>query len=412
MLVVLVLGAARLLRRPREAGRQQEARQTEVEAQIVQHLEQGTAELERKNWEEALKAYRAVLRLSPLNDDAVRGFELARSEKERQDDLREAVQIAETGRDLARARDMLRGIPRSSASYTDARLQLRRVERMMANRAREEGLPQCQAGRWEQCHRRLCDFFQLWPAGEAVFDEARIRRQLEQAERQLKKRPRASWTPCAASLEGTGNPATDRDLERMYGEEKIRRTVIWFVQGRSDDALQELRQLEKQAASHPHRDTLSRLLQHILRVETASADAHRNILADRLTDAEANCEQIRRSEEVILPPGAKSHSLKQIGSLLAKRYRQLGEEHFRAARYREAYQAWARGQGFSPEEPEILEALLMLEGRAQEACALGQQQARGGDLAGARQQFELCRDMTPENSILHQQALRGLQLDQ
>jgi pSer/pThr/pTyr-binding forkhead associated (FHA) protein len=411
-LLALVVVAANIWR-PQSGGPTtgDNDREGELDKRVRDQLERGTTELQRGAWDAAAKAFQGVLKMAPLNEAAVTGLETARLERRRQGHLLEAVRIAETGRDLERAQELLVGIPQTSRYYADARLQLRRVRRRLAETAREVGLGHCRSRRYEKCQEELCRFFHLWPPGAPVPDQLRVQRELKGAEKRLSRRRgrKQNWSPCTLPHHRSGDDDADRQLAEMYPHDSIRQAVVGYHQGRGGDAVKSLRRLEKRGRPASQQATVNLLLQHMLRVQTASADAHRDVLDQRLDEAEKSFQVIRRSDKTILPRKMASHYQRQIGSLIANRYHQQGAEQFRAGRVGEARDTWTRGTRFAPDHPEILGSLLKLEGQAQEACTAAQRAFKSKNLARARQQYERCRELSPRNGALHREALEALQ---
>lgn len=383
-----------------------QARHRELQAKIRTQLERGSAQLRQRDWEGASATLQGVLKLDPLNDDAVRGLETARLEREREGWLKEGERIVDTGRDLDRAMVMLTKIPQESTYYPEARVRTRQVKRSIAERSRNHGLNLCRRWRYEECQRELCRFFQTWPAGEPIPDEVRVKRALERAEGRLKRR--RDFEPCKIPEPATGDSALDEELAKRYPEEQIRRTVISFYQGRAEDAIHTLSLLEKNRRYRDHREEIGRLLVQMIRVQTASADAHRDVRADRIEEAETGYDAMIKSESKILPTKFKSHYVREVGGLIGDNYHRLGSDHYRSGRLREAYQNWDRGKKLSPNHPELLQALLTLAGRAREICDTGTERMDSGDTAGAVSHFEMCRDITPDTSPQHQLAVQKL----
>lgn len=411
---VVVLGAAVLAanilrsRQPPPPPPDPMAAQRAREAEVRAQLEHGAAELRRRDWESATTTLQGVLRLDPLNEEAVRGLEKARVEEERGDWLEESKRIAETGRDLERARALLTKVPEESAYFADAKIALRQVDRSLAEEARSKGLSLCRAWRYEECQQELCRFFQTWPAGEPIADEVRVRRALEQAEAQLSRRRRDEFVPCTIPVPGTGDAEADRVLAERYPDEKVRRAVVAYYQGRADDGVRGLSALEKNRDYAEQRELIGRLIENMIRVQTASADAHRDVRAGALEEAERTYEGLARADSRIVPTGLTSRYVREASKLFGDAYEEVGATHERAGRLREAYQAWAKGKELAPSHPAILQSLLTLESRAREACQAARERALAGDTTGAASHFELCRDITPPSSPLHQGAEEGL----
>lgn len=410
VVLAIVVVAANIVTRPEPPPPPPDPAEREraLAAKVRQMLEAGEAQLHRRDWEGASTTLQGVLKLDPLNQAAVKGLEAARVERERNGWLEEAVRISETGRDLGRAQELLEKIPQKSTYYADARVRLRQVNRVVAEEARNLGLSYCRAWRYEECQQSLCRFFQTWPMGEPIPDEVRVRRALESAEEQLKRRRRDEFVACAIPVPGTGDQEADELIAAQYPEEKIRRAVVAYAQGHGDQAIQTLTKLEKQRDFADHRETIARLLQQMLRVETASADCHRDVRARRLEEAERSYEVMAQADVAILPTKVKSRYTKEAGDLLGGSYLAEGATHYRSNRLREAYKSWSHGKEFAPNHPELLQSLLVLAGRASEACETAKTRAAAGDASGAASHYELCRDIIPPTSALHQQAVEAL----
>lgn len=410
VVLTLVVIAANILHNPEPPPPPPDpaARERELKSQVRRLLERGNAQLRRKDWESASATLQGVLKLDPLNENAVKGLEKARLERERDGWLAEAIRVTETGRDLSRAQELLNKIPQKSAYYATARVRLRQVNRTIAEESRNKGLSYCRAWRYEECQEHLCKFFQTWPLGEAITDEVRVRRALERAEETLKRRQRKEFVPCKIPEPGTGDQATDAALVGLYPDEKIRRAVVSYYQGHADDSIRLLTTLEKQRRYRDQRETIGKLLQQMIRVQTASADCHRDVRADRLQEAETSFEVMVEADSKVLPAKIKSHYVNEAGKLIGGSYHRIGSNHYRSNRLRESFKAWSTGKRFAPDHVGILQSLLVLNGRASEACEAARSRASSGDASGAASHYELCRDITAQNSELHQQAVKGL----
>ena len=266
----------------------------------------------------------------------------------------------------------------------------------------------CRAWRYEECQQHLCKFFQTWPLGEAITDEVRVRRALERAEETLKRRQRKEFVPCKIPEPGTGDRSTDEALKGLYPDEKIRRSVVSYYQGHADDSIRLLTTLEKQRRYRDKRETIGKLLQQMIRVQSASADCHRDVRADRLQEAESSYESMVEADRQVLPSKIKSHYVSEAGKLIGGSYHRIGSDHYRSNRLRESFKAWSRGKQFAPDHVGLLQSLLVLNGRANEACEAARTRATNGDTSGAASHYELCRDITEPSSKLHQQAVEGL----
>jgi pSer/pThr/pTyr-binding forkhead associated (FHA) protein len=410
VLLAIVVAAANIISRPEPPPPPPDPAEREraLAAKVRQMLEAGESQLRRRDWETASTTLQGVLKIDPLNQSAVTGLEIARVERERNGWLEEAVRISETGRDLGRAQELLGKIPQKSTYYADSRVRLRQVNRVIAEESRNLGLSYCRAWRYEECQQSLCRFFQSWPMGEPIPDEVRVRRALESAEEQLKRRRRDEFVPCVIPVPGTGDQEADAALAEQYPDEKIRRAVVAYTQGHGEDAIKSLASLEKQRQYVEHRETIDRLLQQMLRAETASADCHRDVRAERLEEAERSFEVIEQADTAILPSKIKSRYSKESGHLLGSSYYEQGSTHYRSNQLREAFKSWTRGKRFDPDHPDLLQSLMVLAGRASEACETAKSRAAAGDSAGASSHYELCRDITTPTSELHQLAVEAL----
>ena len=101
VVLTLVVIAANILHNPEPPPPPPDpaAEERALKAKMRQMLERGNAQLRRKDWESASATLQGVLKLDPLNEDAVKGLETARLERERDGWLNEAVRVADTGRD-------------------------------------------------------------------------------------------------------------------------------------------------------------------------------------------------------------------------------------------------------------------------------------------------------------------------
>ena len=410
MLLLLVIAANILFEEePPPPPPDPEAEARALKAKVDGQIERAQSELRRRDWDSASATLQGVLKLDPVNDHAVKGLEVARLEQEREGWIEEAVRVMETGRELKRAQVLLEKIPQKSAYYPDARVRLRQVNRTIADEARRQGLSNCRAWRYEECQRLLCLFFQTWPLGEPIPDEVRVRRALERAENRLSRRRRSEFEPCEIPEPGTGDQETDELLSKQYPEKRIRRAVVAYFQGRAEEGLDLLHRLEKSRRYRDQSETIDRLVQQMIRVKSASADVHRDIRAERLEEAESSFEAMEQADQVILPEKVKSHYVREAGHLLGDNFHRVGEEQYRSGRLREAYEAWSQGKRYAPAHPEVLQSLLVLSGRAREACDAAHARLDSGDLDGAASHFELCRDITEPSSALHRDAVAGLE---
>ena len=409
LLAAVVLGA-NIIRRgePPPPPPDPLAEERALAAKVRQQLERGAVELRRRDWDAATETLQEVLKLDPLNDDAVRGLERARVEKEVKGWLEEGVRVAEGGRDLERAKVLFAKVPGESTYYADSRLRLRQINRTIAEESRNLGLSYCRAWRYEECQQQLCRFFQSWPAGEPIPDEVRVRRALEQAESKLARRQRSEFRPCEIPEPGTGDPEADRALAKRYPDERVRGAVVAYYQGRADDGLRSLAALEKRREYREQSETIGRLIESMIRVKSSSADVHRDVRAGALEPGERTFEAMRRADAKVIPAELTSRYVREAQKLFGDAYHAIGEGHVRANRLREAFQAWSKGKSLAPTHPATLQSLLVLESRAREACQAARERSLEGDPTGAASHFELCRDITPPTNPLHQGAVEGL----
>jgi pSer/pThr/pTyr-binding forkhead associated (FHA) protein len=409
VLTALVV-AANILRdrRPPAPPPDPAAEQRALRAEVLRHLERATAELRRRDWDAATTTLNGVLKLDPLNAEAVRGLERAQQERERKGWMEESARVVETGRDLERAKALLLKIPEESSYYPDARIRYRHVGRTIAEEARALGLSYCRAWRYEECQRELCTFFRSWPPGEPIPDEVRVKRALERAEESLQRRQRTEFVACQLPGPGTGDERADAAFAERYPDQAVRAAVVNYFQGRADDGLRTLADLEKRRQYAAQRETIGTLIEHMIQVQNASAEAHRSAREGRLDQADRSFEDLKRADGRLVPAGLESRYVREASKLLGDAYLGVGQEHMRGGRVREAFEAWTKGRQAAPHHPQILQSLMGLESQAAEACQSARERLGSGDQTGAAAQFEFCRDITAPESPLHQGAVEAL----
>jgi len=376
--------------------------------QIRADLDRGTEALRQGDFLTAESAFRAALGNDPINAEANAGLMRVAGERTNQRTFDQAEGIFQTRRELERARSLYESIPEDSVFRARATDRLREVRRAVAEVSRDQGLEQCRIRAWSACQEKLCAFFQGWPRDEQPADAERLRAELLRAEAQLRRQP--DFTPCALpeGVTSSEREALVAALTERYPDPNIRNVVVEYADADMVEAKELVRRLENTRAYRDRLPEIERIRNKLDIVEGQAADVFRQVQAGDLDSAESSFRTLVDADGALLPDGmphaVRDEAARQIGDAFFDR----GAAAQATGDFRATFRWWTRGKLIAPSNARLVRGLFELRNRAMQACASGATAASQGDMARARSDYELCRDISEPDTDVHRQALRDL----
>lgn len=376
--------------------------------QIRADLDRGKEGLRQGDFLTAESAFRGVLGLDPLNAEANAGLMLVAGERTNQRTFEQAEGIFQTRRELERARSLYTSIPEDSVYRARATDRLREVGRAIAEASRDQGLEQCRVRAWGACQQKLCAFFQGWPRDEQPPDGERLRAELVRAEAQLRRQP--DFTPCALP---EGVTSTEREglvaaLTERYPDTNIRDVIVEYAEADMSEAKELVRRLENTRAYRDRLPEIERIRSKLDIVDGQAADVFRQVQAGDLESAESSYRTLIDADAALLPDGMPHAFREEVARQIGDAFFDRGTAAQATGDFRATFRWWTRGKLIAPDNARLVRGLFDLRQRAMQACASATTAASQGDMARARSDFELCRDISEPDTDVHRQALRDL----
>jgi pSer/pThr/pTyr-binding forkhead associated (FHA) protein/tetratricopeptide (TPR) repeat protein len=412
---IVVLGAIMAMalwkrsQKPVEAGPDARERLQRMQARVQERIDSGNVEMKRQRWEAAERLFGEALEVDPLNDEARRLKVLAHREIEFAEIFKQADDSFELGTrpNLERARDLYRQVPGDSYYHQTVKYKLKQINRTLAAGYRTEGLSQLKAKYPEKAAGALCTFFELMGDDEPSQGEDKVREALAEAENRLRKGK--DFKPCGAprflgKVSAAGGADLEEELKAKYEDHKVRAAVLLYVQGRIDQALKAVKELEGDKSMREHTPLIREVRRNFEIVRGKWEEGFSAYRERRAAEAKREWDYVIEADKTVLPPGLESYYRQEIARLLGDLYHDLGDEDFKRQRFREAFSKWAEGRRVSPKHGGILNGLLRLEEEGRRAIE------NGLGLKGleARAKFELARDITLPQSKVHVDAVKQL----
>lgn len=376
--------------------------------QVRADLDRGNEALRQGDFLTAESAFRAALGNDPINAEANAGLMRVAGERTNQRTFEQAEGIFQTRRELERARSLYESIPDDSVYRARATDRLREVRRAMAEVARDQGLEQCRVRAWATCQEKLCDFFQGWPSDEQPPDGERLRAELLRAESQLRRSP--DFAPCALPQ---GVTSSERDtlaaaLAERYPDPNIRNVVLEYAEADMMEAKEGVRRLENTRAYRDRMSEIERIRSKLDIVDGQAADVFRQVQAGDLESAESSYRTLLDADSALLPDEMPHAFRDEVARQIGDAFFDRGTAAQATGDFRATFRWWTRGKLIAPENARLVRGLFDLRQRAMQACASGATAASQGDMARARSDYELCRDISETDTDVHRQALRDL----
>ena len=300
---------------------------------------------------------------------------------------------------LVKAKEIFAKIPESSVYHREVRRKIKTIDERVADGYRSDGVSNCRVRRWRRCQRSLCKFFETMPGDRAITNEEKLRKMLQGAERRLARR--RDFTPCKAprflaeepTSRTSAGPSPAELLDEKYPEPRIRAVIQDYISGKIDAAFKTVNKLRGRRDLRPHQPLLGEIHRQLLIVRGKYQEGYSAIRDRDAKAADKDWSLVLAADRALVPEGIESFYRKEVVRLLSGLYHELGEEQFKMARYRRAFELWLRGKALSPSEPRLLNDMLQLEKAAERLVREGREAAAAGNLPDARTKLEQARDI-------------------
>lgn len=376
--------------------------------QIRADLDRGNEGLRQGDFLTAESAFRAVLQRDPINAEANAGLMRVAGERTNQRTFDQAEGIFQTRRELERAKSLYESVPEDSVFRARATDRLRELRRALAEVSRDQGLDQCRVRAWAACQQKLCAFFQGWPADEQPPDGERLRAELARAEAQLRRAP--DFQPCALpeGVTSSEREAIVAALTERYPDVNIRNVVVEYAEADMVEAKELIRRLENTRAYRERLPEIERIRSKLDICDGQAADVFRQIQAGDLESAEQSYRTLVDADTALLPEAMPHAFRDEVARQIGDAFFDRGTAAQATGDFRATFQWWSKGKLVAPENARLVRGLFDLRQRAMAACASAATAASQGDMARARSDYELCRDISEPDTDVHRQALRDL----
>lgn len=392
-----------------------EQRLREIQAEAQRFVDEGRRRLDLKEWTAALRALDKAKEKDPLNGDVPRLRQRALDELESERTWNRGLEYYNLGNreNLSKAKEVFAKIPATSVYHRDVRYKVKAIDQRLAEDARVEGVTRCTKRYWDECHTSLCRFFELMPAEVQVPGEPRLVEWLEMAEKKLARKK--DFVPCQAKrfLERGGKVAAKGDdpatkLEEKYEVAELREVLMIYLGGKIDPALKKLNQTMALTPMRPHLAQLREVNRQLLIIKGKYQEGFSSFRERKVAEAQREWDLVLQADAAILPQGIESFYRREVIRMLGDLYYELGDEQFKAGRYRQAYDFWSKGKIANPKHERLLNGMLQLEKAAERLIREGQSLSSSGNLSDARTKLELARDITDKGRPTHADAEKAL----
>ena len=392
-------------------------------AETQKLVDEGKRRLNLKQWTEAATVLDKALDKDPLNEEAQKLRQQSTLELDNKATFDKAMEFFGLGNqeNLIKAKEVFLKVDKESIYSREVRYKVRVIDERMAESYRIEGVSRCKARYWVLCHKALCNFFKLVPADHSVTGEGRLRGQLQQVEKRLRRK--RNFVPCTANrflnpvkdLASAVDP--DKVLAQKYENAKVRGVLLLYIQGKVDVAIKQLHRLRKDRTMRPQEATLREMDRQLLIIRGKYQEGFSAFRERKADDARKKWALVLSADRALLPmPAEKDDAItsfyrREITRALGDLYHDLGDEQFKLGRYAQAHGFWAAGKGTSPNHQKILNGLLQLEKAAEKLVRQGKELAAGGDLTSAREKLTTARNISEEGRPVRkeaEEALKGL----
>lgn len=334
---------------------------------VFEAIGRGQAAADQDRFAEAARAFEEALMADPVNTEARLLLRRAQAEVEHSRLFDEARTKSELGND-ADALSLYVQIDSSSRFFARARL---RVQELAGVLVKKDG-PECKkAGArkaWPEvmtvCSRYLNYSCHAHPDAEAE----KYLRAAEQATKATQ-----AWA-CPSELlpwfgEGAVTVNVDDKLKASYPDAALREAVVSYVKGDLAGAQRAASNLK----SGNNGAQATEVYEAMVLVEGRFKEAQSALLRDSVREAGPPARiALDLDEKLLRGADVESFSGKQIRSALSKRHYEIGRESFDRTRWKNAFDAWAKGLEFSPNDGLLLDGMAKLEKIADRLAANGE----------------------------------------
>lgn len=380
-LIAMALFARKALAPPDESGGYDQA--DEIAATISEAIGRGQAAMDEERFDEAQRSFQEALRADPVHTEARLLLRKAQAELEHSNYYKEARTKLDVGNDQD-ALDLFLKIEPTSRYFARARLKVQEIAQASVKR---DG-PACKrAGerqRWTEvlstCPRYL-DYSCHTQRDETAIDYVR---RAEKATRAT-----TAWV-CPAKLApwfGTSDSGTDvdKELSTIYPDAPLRQALVAYVSGDLATAQRTASKL-KEDGKHPR---AAEIYEALVLIEGRVKEGQSALIRDALREAEPPFRMALDADAKLLAGTlVESFTGRQLRSTLAKRYYDIGRSAFDRTRWKEAYDAWAKGLDYSRNDGALLDGMTRLE-------KIAEKLASGGGCADIATAAHITRPGTP-----------------
>jgi pSer/pThr/pTyr-binding forkhead associated (FHA) protein/tetratricopeptide (TPR) repeat protein len=392
-----------------------EQRLREIQAEAQRFVDEGRRRLEAQEWTAAVSALDKAKEKDPINADVPKLRQLALDELKHERIWKRGLEYFSLGNreNLVKAKEIFAKVPSTSVYHRDVRYKVKSIDQRLGEDYRVEGVTRCQKRYWDECQVALCRFFELMPAEVLVPGESRLAEMLESAEKKLGRKK--GWSPCQAKrfldrggeAGGKGDdPATK--LEEKYEVAELREVLMIYLGGKIDPALKKLVQAIAMKTMRPHLAQLREVNRQLLIIKGKYQEGYSSYRERKVADAQREWDLVLQADAAILPDGVESFYRREVVRMLGDLYYELGDEQFKAGRFRQAYDLWNKGKIASPRHDRLLNGMLQLEKTAERLIREGQALSAAGNASDARTKLELARDITENGRPTHGDAEKAL----
>ncbi len=393
-----------------------EQRLREIQAEAQRFVDDGRRRIDLKEWNATPAALEKAKEKDPLNGDIPRLRQQALDELENERLWKKGQEFLSLGSkaDSLKAKEVFEKVPATSVYHREVRYKIKAIDQRIAEDFRVEGVTRCEKRYWEDCHRALCKFFELMPAEVQVPGEPRLVEMLENVEKRLARKKGFATCQAKRFLERGGrvsagkgdDPATK--LEEKYEVAELRDVLMIYLGGKIDPALKKLNQTIALASMRPHLTQLREVNRQLLIIKGKYQEGYSSYRERKVSEAQREWDLVLQADSALLPEGIESFYRREVTRMLGDLYYELGDEQFKAGRYRPAYDLWSKGKLANPKHERLLNGMLQLEKAAERLVREGQSLSSSGNISDARTKLELARDITDKGRPTHSEAEKAL----
>lgn len=363
-LFVMAFFVRKALSPPEEAGGYDQA--DEIAATISEAIGRGQAAMDEERFDEAQRSFQEALRADPVHTEARLLLRKAQAELEHSNHYKEARTKLDLGNDQD-ALALFLQIEPTSRYFARARLKVQEIAQALV---KKEG-PVCKkAGerqRWTEV-LSTCSLY-LDYSCHTQPDETAINymRRAEKATRAA-----TAWV-CPAKLApwfGTSDAGTDvdKELSTIYQDASLRQALVAYVAGDLATAQRTASKL-KNGNKNPQ---AAQVYEALVLIEGRVKEGQSALIRDVLREAEPPFRMALDADAKLLAgTHVESFTGRQLRSTLAKRYYDIGRSAFDRTRWKEAYDAWAKGLDYSRNDGALLDGMTRLEKIAERLASSG-----------------------------------------